>query len=207
MPTWVIFALVLSILVFVHELGHFLAARGLGIKVEEFAFGLPFTPPILKWKRKDTQYAVYPLLFGGFVRLYGEETEVRDEKGRDFFSRGKKQRMIVIEAGAVMNFVLALVGFGVLYAVVGVPTANVNKVTLVEVTPGSPAEEAGLRADDRVVGVEDKLIGDADEFSRLMRSWAGVGVNLTVERGPGTPLFEGIVGGPKETTQVYIVPR
>lgn len=207
MPTWVIFAIVLSILVFVHELGHFLAARMLGIRVEEFAFGLPFTPPILKFTRGGTQYAVYPLIFGGFVRLYGEESEVRGERGEDFFSRGKKQRMVVVAAGVVMNFVLAFAGFAGLYAVVGVPLSNINKVTVVAVSPDSPAQKAGLRVDDRVIRVEDKQVGDTEEFSRLMRSWAGVGVNLVVERGTGTPLFEGIVEKQIETTQVYVVPR
>ena len=72
MSTLLIFVGVLSVLVLVHELGHFVAAKILGIKVEEFALGLPFTKPLLKIKRKETQYAIYPLLFGGFVRLiYG----------------------------------------------------------------------------------------------------------------------------------------
>src|SRR3990167_7813587 len=106
MITGVIFFVVLSILVLVHELGHFLVARVLGIKVEEFAFGLPFTGPIFKTKRGETQYALYPLMFGGFVRLYGEEAEVEDKK-RSFWDRGRKQRMIVIAAGVIMNVVLA----------------------------------------------------------------------------------------------------
>ena len=65
MPTWLVFLGVLSVLVLVHELGHFVMARILGIKVEEFALGLPFTPPIFSFKYKDTTYAVYPVFFGG----------------------------------------------------------------------------------------------------------------------------------------------
>jgi len=114
MPTGVIFLLVLSALVLIHELGHFLAARTLGIKVEEFALGLPFTRAIFKIKRGETQYGVYPVLFGGFVRLYGEEQEKETEKERSFWERGKKQRMMVIVAGVVMNVALAVAAFIVL---------------------------------------------------------------------------------------------
>ena len=202
-----IFVVILSILVFVHELGHFLAARVLGIKVEEFAFGLPFTAPLLRIKYKETQYAIYPLFFGGFVRLFGEESEVKGDKGRDFFSRGKKQRLVVIAAGVVMNFILAMAAFGVLYANVGVPIETQNLVTLVGVDEDSPAAEVGLKPEDRVLAVEDKSVASTEEFSALMRSWAGVGVNLTVARGPGTALFEGIVLGPSQVLTVYVVPR
>ena len=119
-------------LVLVHELGHFLMARFLGIKVEEFAFGLPFTKPLFTLKIKETDYSVYPLLFGGFVRLYGEESEVK-EKGKDFWSRGKKQRMIVVAAGVVMNVMLAIGGFVALYAALGVPVGQENQVTILKI--------------------------------------------------------------------------
>lgn len=212
MPTWLIFFLVLSVLVLVHELGHFLAAKAFGIKVEEFAFGLPYTKPIVKIKRGETQYAVYPLLFGGFVRLLGEEAIVGAKKGdkdygRDFISRGKKQRLMVIFAGVVMNMVLALVGFAVLYGVAGVPTKAVTKVTVVEVAAGSPAETAGIKANDRIVQVEGKNVFGTEEFGNLVKSWAGVGVNLTVERGPVTILFEGIAEGEVKKTVVNAIPR
>lgn len=207
MSTFVIFFLVLSVLVLIHELGHFLAARWLGIKVEEFAFGLPFTKPLWQIKRGETQYSLYPLLFGGFVRLYGEETEIEIEKERSFWNRGRKQRMTVIVAGVVMNMVLALVGFVVLYAVVGVPTGSVNKVTLIAIEPGSPAEAVGLKPDDQVVAVEGKPIVDGAEFSRLMRSWGGIKVNLTVQRGTGTSLLEGIVQREIQQIMVEVVPR
>src|SRR3989304_9743569 len=100
MPTWLIFILLLSILVLVHELGHFLAARILGIGVEEFAFGLPFTKPLIKFRFRGTQYAIYPVLFGGFVRLAGEEGqepgksgEEKEYRKKSYWYRGKKQRL------------------------------------------------------------------------------------------------------------------
>lgn len=213
MPSWLIFFLVLSVLVLIHELGHFLAARWLGIKVEEFAFGLPFTKPLWQITRGETQYSIYPLLFGGFVRLYGEESPPSSaswrtpEGKRDFWSRGRKQRMTVIAAGVVMNMLLALVGFVVLYAAVGVPTGSANKVTIVAVEAGSPAEAAGLQPDDRVVAVEGKPLADGAEFSRLMRSWGGIRLRLTIQRGAGTSLLEGIAQRDIQQSEVEIIPR
>lgn len=211
MATGLIFLAILSVLVLIHELGHFVAARILGIKVEEFAFGLPFTKPIFKIKKGETQYALYPLLFGGFVRLYGEDSPpslaATEGRSRSFWDRGRKQRMAVVGAGVVMNFVLAMVGFVVLYAVMGVPRKIENKVTIIGVEQGSPAEMAGLRVDDRVVEVEGKKIDKGTEFSRLMKSWGGLGVNIVVERGQTTPLIEGIVEKDTERLTVTVVPR
>ncbi|MBI2008767.1 site-2 protease family protein, partial [Candidatus Amesbacteria bacterium] len=192
MSTAVVFLGILSILVMIHELGHFLTARYLGIKVEELAFGLPFTRPIFKFKKGETQYAIYPLLFGGFVRLYGEETQAEDKK-RSFWDRGRKQRMMVIAAGVMMNLVLAMVAFVGLYAHVGVPQGVVEKVTVVRVDADSPAQGAGLKENDVLLAVEGK--------------GGGVGVNMTVERGDNLYLFEGIVSKNRETLVVNAVPR
>jgi regulator of sigma E protease len=193
-------------------MGHFLAAKALRIKVEEFAFGLPFTKPILQFRRGETQFSIYPLFFGGFVRLLGEESQVDSEKGdkdfgRDFWSRGKKQRMLVVVAGVVMNMVLALSAFAVLYGIVGVPTKSIAKVTVVSVVPGSPADTAGIKQNDRIVQVEGKDVFGTVQFGTMIKSWAGIGVNMTVERGPVTVLFEGIAEGPVERSVVNTTPR
>lgn len=190
----------LSVLVLIHELGHFAAARIFGIKVEEFAFGLPFTRHIFQIKRGETMYSVYPVLFGGFVKLYGEDgpasalsTSLRaTARQGDFWSRGRKQRMLVTGAGVIMNIILALVFFVVLYMAIGVPQSVVSKVTVTTVENDSPAKISGLMAEDKIVAVEDKLVANGAEFGKIMRSWAGIPVNLTVERGKGIFLLEGI---------------
>ena len=185
-----IFLLVLSVLVLIHELGHFVAARMLGIKVEEFAFGLPFTRHLFQIKRGETMYSVYPVLFGGFVKLYGEDASVGGSQS--FWNRGRKHRMLVTGAGVVMNIILALVFFVVLYMAIGVPQSTVNKVTVTTVENDSPAKTAGLLVEDKIVAVEGKQVADGAEFGKIMRSWAGIPVNLTIERGRGIFLLEGV---------------
>lgn len=121
--TAIVFLLILSILVLIHEAGHFFVAKKLGIKVEEFGFGLPLLPAIFSIKRGETVYSIYPALIGGFVKLFGEdeagagriklkakseELKTGEEK-RAFYSRSVGQRAAVVFAGVVMNTVLAVV--------------------------------------------------------------------------------------------------
>lgn len=204
---------VLSVLVFVHEFGHFLAAKRLGIKVEEFAFGLPFTKSLISIKRGETTYSIYPLLFGGFVRMLGEESEIQSskiskkDKNRDFWSRGKKQRLVVILAGVAMNLVLAISGFWILYSSVGTPKSFQNKVTVIESVKGSPAEVAGIKEKERIIKVEDRFVENTSEFGELMKTWAGLKVNLTIESGEVTPLFEGLIERSTTSRVVSVTPR
>jgi regulator of sigma E protease len=205
--TFVIFLGVLSVLVLIHEFGHFAAAKIFGIKVEEFALGLPFTKPIFKFVFGETQYAVYPLLFGGFVKLYGEDTKVQEHKGskdfgRDFWTRGKKQRMLVLVAGILMNVVLSLCLFVALYLVIGVPSETKNLVTVNLVEAGSPAQVAGLKTGDRITNV-----ATTTEFSKLTKDYAGKKMVLNVRRGETIALFEGIVEKDTQTLEIPVTPR
>jgi len=114
--TVLVFLLILSILVLIHELGHFVAAKKLGIKVEEFGFGLP--PRIWGVKKGETTYSVNWLPIGGFVKLFGEEGEDGDGEviqnsklkndNRAFYGRPIWQRVVVLTAGVVMNFLLGV---------------------------------------------------------------------------------------------------
>jgi len=192
-------------LVLIHEFGHFAMARILGIKVEEFAFGLPFTPPIFKFQKGETQYAVYPLLFGGFVRLFGEE---KREKGRkSFWDKRKRERATVIIAGVFMNVVLALTLFVFTYLSLGIPIGVVGKPTLIKIEEGSPAQRAGFQEGDRIIEVEGRALIKEEEFGSLMKSWAGLPVNITVESGSIVPLFEGAVEKNLTRKTITVVPR
>ena len=121
-----VFFLVLSILVIVHEFGHYIVAKKNGIWVEEFGFGLP--PRVFSKKIGDTIYSVNALPFGGFVRLHGEMTEEPNlasgqvfKKDRAFINKSLWVKTAVITAGVIMNFLLAIVAFGIVYSYTGIP--------------------------------------------------------------------------------------
>lgn len=155
MVTVITFIIVLGILVFVHELGHFTAAKWMGIKVEEFGFGLP--PRAVGKKVGETIYSLNWLPIGGFVRLYGEDEHdpdhVTKDRTRAFFLKQPWQRAIVLAAGVMMNFILgwAIVSF-LLTQGVFVPG---GKVRVESVVKESPADMAGILAEDMISRVVD----------------------------------------------------
>ena len=181
--TVVVFFLILSILVFVHELGHFLAAKKFGIYVEEFGFGLP--PRLFGIKRGETIYSVNYLPFGGFVKLYGEEGLEGGKKGkvdkdRAFYTRPVWQRIIVIAAGVIMNFLLAIVVISYIFTQgVMVPTQNVH---IEKILAGSPAEEAGLKEGDVVKRIEEVNITSTDQLISTTKKYLGEVITLVVLR-------------------------
>lgn len=190
--TLLLFLIIISILVFVHELGHFLIAKWKGIKVEEFGLGFP--PRLLAIKRKETVYSVNALPIGGFVRLYGEDESVEKDRGRSFYHKGRLVRAGVTVAGVVMNFLLAVLVFSILSWVSGVPVET-GKVKVLEVTPGSPAEKAGLGQNDAILGADGQEFTKTSEFTSFINSKKGQELELELEK----------EGGAREI--VRVVPR
>jgi regulator of sigma E protease len=146
--TILIFAVILFILVIVHEAGHFVAAKLMGIRVDEFGFGLP--PRIIGKKFRETIYSLNWLPIGGFVKLYGEDEQhpeyVKSEKNRAFFSKKPWKRAIVLTAGVSMNLVLAWVVYTFLFTQ-GVQVMT-ERVRIEAISPNSPAEQVGLQVGD-----------------------------------------------------------
>lgn len=143
----------LSILILVHEFGHFAAAKRFGLLVEEFGIGLP--PRILGKKKGETLYSINALPFGGFVRIFGENREdvsslSAEHDKRAFYRLPIWKRAIVLFAGVAMNFLFGWLMFSLVFAS-GVPRA----VVITEVAKGSPAEMAGLKAGERIGGFEN----------------------------------------------------
>jgi regulator of sigma E protease len=171
MVTLLAFAFVLGVLVFVHELGHFLAAKRVGIRVLKFQLG--FNPTVLSFRRGDTEYGIGALPLGGYVKMAGENPEdvERDERGNpivksdEFLSKTKWERFQVLIMGPIMNLLLALV----LTAVVlhqGMETAAYESQPVVVgvVTDNSVAAKAGIRPGDRIVSVAGRDVNTWEQF-------------------------------------------
>ncbi|MGI6752077.1 MAG: RIP metalloprotease RseP [Anaerovoracaceae bacterium] len=170
-----IYAIVIfCLLIFVHELGHFLTAKAVGIKVNEFALGMG--PKILSFGKKETTYSLRAFPIGGFVSMEGEDEDSDHE--RAFNKKPAWARAIVIVAGSVMNFLTAIVIIAIIVLIVGV-TTNVIGI----VSPGSPAEEAGLLPGDRIVAIEGASIDSWQDVINGIGGSQGDRISLTVERG------------------------
>lgn len=173
-----VFAVMLGILIFVHEFGHFIVAKRLGIPVLEFGFGFP---PRLKklFTRDGTDYTLNAIPFGGFVRLHGEE----DPTVVGGFAAAKASvRAPILLAGVTMNFILALVLF-VFMAFVTPPYVSIQTTTISDVMPHSPAALIGLREGDTIVAVNGQNIKhDYPTFRQLIRENVGREVTLEVIR-------------------------
>ncbi|MCD6362392.1 MAG: RIP metalloprotease RseP [Synergistetes bacterium] len=176
MTTILAFLFVIGIVVFFHEFGHFLMARLEGIKVKEFAIG--FGPPVFSKIRKDTIYSFRLLPLGGFVRLYGETPE---EKGEgSFLDSSAWSRLKVIAAGPLMNFVLAVLMFFLIFTVRGYPDLATCRIGTV--IAGAPAEKAGLKPGDEIVMIGSVKVTRWEELAKIIHASAGKRLKLLVLR-------------------------
>jgi len=158
------FLFVLGVLVFVHELGHFLAARRIGVRVLTFSLG--FGPKILSVKRGDTEYAISAIPLGGYVKMAGESVEdPRSGAPDEFLSKTKWQRFQVLIMGPVMNILLAVIVMAIVLAQGAEVPAYHDEVPVIgSVSAGSPAERAGLKPGDRVLTVDGREVDTWDRF-------------------------------------------
>ncbi len=183
--TIIVFLFILSVLIMAHELGHFLMARRVGIKVEEFGLGYP--PQIWSKKIGETVYSINLLPIGGFVRLLGEEGPAESKRVKEresknaFWAKSKKARTAVIVSGVLANFLLAVVVFSIVYSVVGIPTKS-DQVMVLGVVPGSPADQAGLKEEDVVIKVEGQEVKKVEEFVEIVDENKGKEIAILVER-------------------------
>ncbi len=175
--TLISFLVVFTLLVFVHELGHFIVAKWMRIRVPEFGFGFP--PRLFTLTRRgETEITVNAIPLGGFVRLAGEDDP--NEPG-SFAGQSPKVRAATLGAGSAMNLILA-VGLFAVTAVVGEPTA-VIAVQVTEVAPGSPAEAGGLLVGDLVRAVDGIEVEDPLAVVRVAETRVGREIALDVDRG------------------------
>ncbi|EJT6533776.1 RIP metalloprotease RseP [Clostridium perfringens] len=172
---YIIFALLaFSALILVHELGHFIVAKLNGIYVEEFAIGMG--PKLFGVKVGETEYNLRILPFGGFVKMLGEEDESDDS--RSLNAKTPIQRILVMGAGAFMNYVLALIIF------IGLAMSSgfaENKVA--SVVPNSPAQEIGIEQGDEFLKIDGNKIHTTDDFRMGLALAKGNPVELEIKRG------------------------
>ena len=187
--TIIVFLIILTVLVLIHEAGHFFVAKKLGIKVEEFGFGLP--PRAFGIKKGETLYSINWLPIGGFVKLYGEDSagggqlKIKNQKSkiknldRAFFSRPVWQRALVVVAGVVMNFLLAVLIITYFFGISGVQAPG-NKVFVTDVAKDSPAQKAGLKTGDQIVAINGEKITSPSQLVSTTKQHLGEKLKLTI---------------------------
>ncbi len=180
------FVVVLGVLVFFHELGHYAAARWRGVYVEAFSVG--FGRAIVSWyDRHGTQWRISWLPLGGYVKLHGQERpeDVSDEvraswkPGLTFHEKPVLSRAIIVAAGPAANFVLAMVLFAILFVAVGRP---VTIPVIGEVLPDAAAARAGLMVDDRIEAIGGEPIRSFEDIQRIVVAHPGETLNITITR-------------------------
>jgi regulator of sigma E protease len=171
---------VLGLLIFVHELGHFIFAKFFGVGVEKFSLG--FGPKIIGKKLGDTEYLISAFPLGGYVKMIGESPDAeisQEDINRSFMGKHPLKRIVIVAAGPVFNLLFAAFLFIVVY-MIGVPTATTR---IGEVVPGKPAAVAGLQPKDLVRSVNGKPVARWDEFAGMIAGSKGEPLEISVQRG------------------------
>ncbi|WP_309713829.1 M50 family metallopeptidase [Armatimonas sp.] len=176
--TW---AVLFGILIFVHELGHFLAAKLFKFKVYEFAFGLPFGKKWRYWYDGETEYTIRAVLLGGFVGFAEADAddETREKQMAFFNAKPIWQRFLVILAGPVASFLLGWLAFVVLVGVQGVELPGPQKLRVVD---GGAAAMAGLRSDDLLINIAGKPVNDFNGLVKQVQASEGKSLDIEVLR-------------------------
>ncbi|TDA67204.1 MAG: RIP metalloprotease RseP [Clostridia bacterium] len=175
--TIIIALLIFGLLIVVHELGHFLVAKAAGIRVEEFSLGMG--PALVKHRRGETLYSLRLLPIGGYNRMAGMEPgdDFNDPKGFNRQSLG--WRLGVISAGSLMNFALPVFLYFLVFLTAGVP---VNEPVVGRVTPGWPADQAGLRPGDRIVQIQEEKVTTWNRVVEIIHQRPGDPLRVVAER-------------------------
>ena len=182
MVTLLAFLFVLGVLIFVHELGHFLMARAHGVRVLRFSLG--FDPKIFKFSRGGTEYSIGIIPLGGFVKLAGETVDdERTGAPDEFLSKSKWVRFQVYLAGPVMNLLLAFVVLAfVLMRGADVPLYTSSPAVIGTVETGSPAERAGIKPGDRIVSIDGRDVPTWDALDLEVTPKANRALSVGVDR-------------------------
>lgn len=165
--------LIICVLIFFHELGHFMAAKACGVKVNEFAIGMG--PKLLKKQKGETLYSVRAFPLGGFCAMEGEDEDSQDE--RAFNRKSVWKKAIIIVAGAAMNLIIAIILMIAVNYMNGVPTTTISQVE-----ENSPAYTAGIQKGDKILSINDKKINSWDDVQAVKNAVNTRELNIKVQR-------------------------
>jgi regulator of sigma E protease len=194
----VLFLCVLSVVVFFHELGHFLVGRWCGVRILVFSIG--FGPELAGFNdRRGTRWKISAIPLGGYVKFFGDEnaasasdgsqlaTMDESEKSQSFIGQSVAKRAAIVVAGPLANFLLAIAIFAGTFMVLGKPTQSPDTMTarVDAVVPGSPAAEAGFQPGDLVVSIDGRSIGNFADMQRIVSESAGSELSIAVQRNGG----------------------
>jgi len=192
LSTALAFVFVFGLLTIFHELGHFVMAKRAGVLVEEFGVG--FGPKLWGRSLGETVYSVRLFPLGGFVKMLGEDDDLGVDNERSFRRQPPGKRLLVIGAGPLMNFILAVLLFAIIFFLVGVPTPGAEVGAVI---PGSPADNAGIKPGDKIMAIEDVKVKTWEEMIEqvapraeretkimLTRNTRNISIELTPERTP-----------------------
>ncbi len=180
--TIIVFVVILALLIFVHEAGHFIVAKISRVKVLEFAFGFP--PKIIAVKRRETTYAINAIPLGGYVKLFGEEEKIQNPGS--FMSKPVWKRILIVTSGAVMNFVLAIILMTIGFSIGMTPLVSdpatmsgqkTSQVMIVYIEPNSSAAQAGL-----VIGEILNGFNSTSDLQTFTHSHLGQEVTFSIEK-------------------------
>lgn len=172
------FLIVLGILVLVHEFGHFIAAKRLGVRVDKFSFG--FGPKIASFKKGETEYLISWIPLGGYVKMAGDEPGECTNQKWEFLSKGVLERFGIIFAGPLLNYVLAFFIFSAIF-MFGSPTLTTEVGSLLK---DYPAEKEGIQTGDRIVAIDGKPVNNWEEMTEVIHKHSADAMRLSIERGP-----------------------
>lgn len=173
--------IVLGVLIFVHELGHFLVAKRTGVTVLRFSLG--FGPKIFGITRGGTEYRLSLIPLGGYVKMLGEDAEEEldaHDRAGSFSEQGVVKRLAIVFAGPFSNFILAIVIYTLLFAFSGIHELSTE---IGSVNAGSPAEQAGLKAGDTVLSIDGARVTTWEELSQSIEKLGRKPLDLNVKRG------------------------
>ncbi|SHJ44252.1 RIP metalloprotease RseP [Tepidibacter formicigenes] len=171
--TIIISLIVFGILVLFHEFGHFIVAKKSGVKVHEFAIGMG--PKIYGFKGEETEYTIRALPLGGYVKMEGED-EVSDDP-RSFNNKNVFQKISIIFAGPLMNFVLAILLFTLMSMYQGVPSTTIKNTI-----NNLPAQEVGIKPGDKIVKIDNIEIKSWDDVRKTINASKSKNINMEIVR-------------------------